>query len=42
MVFGKEHEILTVVIPALNEEAAIGSTIARCLEARARSARPPA
>ena len=26
---------LTVVIPALNEEAAIGSTIARCLESRA-------
>ena len=26
---------LTVVIPALNEEAGIGSTIERCLEARA-------
>lgn len=26
---------LSIVIPALNEEAAIGSTIARCLEARA-------
>jgi len=25
---------LTIVIPALNEEAAIGATISRCLEAR--------
>lgn len=27
---------LTIVIPALNEECAIGNTISRCLEARAR------
>jgi len=29
---------LTIVIPALNEEAAIGSTIARCLDARGQIA----
>jgi len=29
-----KRETLSVVIPALNEEAAIGGTIARCLEAR--------
>ena len=31
--------VLTVVIPALNEEEAIGSTIRRCLEARQRICR---
>ena len=31
---GKIGESLTIVIPALNEEGAIGQTIARCLEAR--------
>ncbi len=30
----KEGGSLTIVIPALNEEEAIGQTIARCLEAR--------
>ena len=30
----KEPESLTIVIPALNEEEAIGQTISRCLEAR--------
>jgi glycosyltransferase involved in cell wall biosynthesis len=30
-----EGRTLTIVIPALNEEAAIGSTIQRCLDARA-------
>src|SRR3954463_15489718 len=31
--------VLTVVIPALNEEEAIGSTIQRCLDARERICR---
>jgi glycosyltransferase involved in cell wall biosynthesis len=30
----RESESLTIVIPALNEEQAIGQTISRCLEAR--------
>jgi hypothetical protein len=30
-----ESDVLTVVIPALNEEEAIGDTVRRCLEARA-------
>lgn len=29
-------ESLSIVIPALNEEAAIGKTISRCLDARER------
>ena len=35
----KEPESLTIVIPALNEEEAIGQTISRCLEAREEIAR---
>jgi glycosyltransferase involved in cell wall biosynthesis len=30
-----QQHVLSIVIPALNEEAAIGSTVQRCLEARA-------
>ena len=34
-----EQSVLTIVIPALNEEAAIGATIERCLDAREGIAR---
>jgi glycosyltransferase involved in cell wall biosynthesis len=34
VVVRKEPESLTIVIPALNEENAIGQTLSRCLEAR--------
>lgn len=36
---GPEFPLLTIVIPALNEEESIGSTVRRCLEARDRICR---